>query len=347
MYENKTRKIIEINPDLFTLNKTIKYKKEKKTKPTIDVKPNQIKKELFKKIKDYQNKNENINKQKQSNNSNSNNSNSNNSNSNNSNNIFDDEFNKSLNFLQELSHDNSKKKSIKQTLKKPTLLKEHNLINVNIPSEFETQPDKENNKQIEKQIEKQNDTLINLIDNSNQNNISSSINLEKEIPYGCLKNGFKPTFKEWQKTQKHNNININKNKNENIIIHEPIKNQEIFKERQQQLQNIKETFKNDKPKLNVIERHIKTTKYKLGKHKNRVSVLINNNITRKNIKEDISKLKKKSILEIKNYLRKHNLINVGSNAPNDVLRHIYEQSIMAGDINNINNNNLLNNYLQH
>ena len=57
------------------------------------------------------------------------------------------------------------------------------------------------------------------------------------------------------------------------------------------------------------------------------------------------KLKKKSIIDIKNYLRKHNLIKIGSNAPNDVLRQIYEQSILAGNVNNKNNNNFLHNNL--
>ena len=33
MYDNKTRKIIEINPDLFRLNKSVKNKKPKKIKP--------------------------------------------------------------------------------------------------------------------------------------------------------------------------------------------------------------------------------------------------------------------------------------------------------------------------
>jgi len=123
-------------------------------------------------------------------------------------------------------------------------------------------------------------------------------------------------------------------------------NNNNFSERQNKLQEIKETFKKPtKTSLSVIDKNIKTTKYTLGKKGKRVGVLIKNNITRKNIKEDLSKLKKNSIIEIKNYLRKHNLIKVGSNAPNDVLREIYEQSIMAGDIHNINDQNYLANNL--
>ena len=58
MYDNKTRKVIEINPDLFTLKKSVKNKKPKKLKAKPVVQSNQVKKELLKKIKDYQKKNQ-------------------------------------------------------------------------------------------------------------------------------------------------------------------------------------------------------------------------------------------------------------------------------------------------
>ena len=44
-------------------------------------------------------------------------------------------------------------------------------------------------------------------------------------------------------------------------------------------------------------------------------------------------------------LRKHCLIKVGSNAPNDVLRKIYEDSILSGEINNKTKGTLLHNYM--
>ena len=97
-----------------------------------------------------------------------------------------------------------------------------------------------------------------------------------------------------------------------------------------------------KPKRKRITR---TLKYKLGKHANgTVSVLIKNSQTRRKIQTEQALLKQKSILDIKNHLRSNNLLKVGSNAPSDVLRHLYEQSILAGQIENKAKDTLIHNY---
>ena len=345
MYENKTKKVIEINPDLFTLKKTVKNKKDKKIKPKMPVQSNQVKRELMKKIKDYQKKSQDkINRdeknkilEKAENSKNENNDSSDGM-------IFDDEFNNSLNFLQELSKDKYQEKIRKQTLKKERSESKSNEISLELPKEFN----------IEKNIEK----------NENENNnIEFKQDLDKildkeTLPYGCLKGGTKPTFREWKRqTQKkpldisenlESRLKINVEKDDNL----PTREKSDFSIRQNNLRNLREEYLNkdkniqlEKKIVPVIDRKVKTTKYKLGKNGKKISILIKNNNTRKTVKEDLTKLKKKSIIDIKNYLRKHNLIKIGSSAPNDVLRQIYEQSILAGDINNKNNNNFLSNNL--
>ena len=85
--------------------------------------------------------------------------------------------------------------------------------------------------------------------------------------------------------------------------------------------------------------------FSLGKKNNKVGVLIKSGKTRKRIKDEVNLLKKKSITEIKKYLRKHNLIKSGSVAPDNILRQLFEDSYLAGDIYNKNSDNLLHNYI--
>jgi hypothetical protein len=97
-----------------------------------------------------------------------------------------------------------------------------------------------------------------------------------------------------------------------------------------------------KPRRKRITR---TLKYKLGKHANgKVSVLIKNSQTRRKVQTEQALLKQKSILDIKNDLRSKNLLKVGSTAPSDVLRHLYEQSILAGQVENKAKDTLIHNY---
>jgi hypothetical protein len=98
----------------------------------------------------------------------------------------------------------------------------------------------------------------------------------------------------------------------------------------------------------LIKKTIKR-KYTLGKSKLKktVAVLLKDKGTRKKIINAQRDLKRKSINDVKVYLRDHNLIKVGSNAPNDVLRKIYETSMLAGEITNNNPENLLFNLIKH
>ena len=92
------------------------------------------------------------------------------------------------------------------------------------------------------------------------------------------------------------------------------------------------------------KRITKTIKYKLGKQGSKVSILIKNKHTRRRVQHEIGLLKQKNIMDIKNHLREKNLLKVGSYAPNDVLRQIYEQSILAGDIENKSKDTYIHNY---
>ncbi len=195
----------------------------------------------------------------------------------------------------------------------------------------------------------------------NKNIDIEPMNTQKEPPYGCLKGGNKPTWKQYNKTLKKNKELIKKefsnkkslfnilNNNDSIDINTNDTNSDDTNSiRKEKLKNLQEKFKSENNPIKPRRTKIKTKRIKrkitLGKNNNRISVLIKNKKTRKNIKNEINILKKKSIQEVKNYLRKHNLIKIGSSAPDYILRNIYESSFLSGDVKNKNAEILLHNW---
>ena len=162
-------------------------------------------------------------------------------------------------------------------------------------------------------------------------------------PSGCLKGGSKPTYREFHnKTLKKSAIRYNMSRNTHHSIHSGHPNNK--KNDVIHIQNKKNRSRHNKIKQKT--RHTKKTTFKLGKYGGNVSVLIKNNATRRKIKREHGILKQKPIVEIKKYLYDKNLLRLGSTAPNDVLRTLYEESVLAGDITNINNDVTLHNFLE-
>ena len=99
------------------------------------------------------------------------------------------------------------------------------------------------------------------------------------------------------------------------------------------------------PSIVRIKRTTKTLKRTLGKKDKSVYVLIKNMTIKHKIHEETQKLKYTNIHDIKMYLIQRNLLKSGSQCPKDVLRKMYEQCILSGDINNNNLNTKMHNYL--
>ena len=176
---------------------------------------------------------------------------------------------------------------------------------------------------------------------------NKNIKLDNEPLWGCLKNGKKPTFKQYKKSLKmkkekikisntindDNNLSNNLNNNNNPIINTNKENIEI---RKNKLKKIK----------NKTKRLTKTMKrWKLGKINNYVSVLIKSKKIRNMINKDIKTIRKTPVKQAKDYLNKRNLLKQGSQAPNDVVKIIYENSLLSGDIYNTNPETLLHNFI--
>ena len=152
----------------------------------------------------------------------------------------------------------------------------------------------------------------------------------EEPPNGCLKGGSKPTYRQYHnKTLKRPHI-----QHSNTLPKPSL--------------NIKSRHKGrHNAKIRQKTRRTKTSTFKLGKRGKHVSVLIKNNATRRKVKREHGVLKQKGMAEIKKYLYDKNLLHIGSTAPPDILRTMYEQSILAGDITNVGINATLKNFLEN
>ena len=141
-------------------------------------------------------------------------------------------------------------------------------------------------------------------------------NKNKEPEYGNLKNGNKPTYRNYISTSNnptsHNNITTNLDNN-----------------------NIIKDNENNKVKLGL--------NYK----KRTAKVQIRGKKSRRKIKKQIKHYGTESITEIKNFLYNNSLIKCGTSAPNDVLRELYKSAKLTGKVSNSNGEVLLHNYFNN
>lgn len=158
----------------------------------------------------------------------------------------------------------------------------------------------------------------------------------KDKPYGVLKNGLKPTFKTWNKSQKNM---ISPTCPTPILEIKPVEiaTPEVKIEPPPQI--LMEPMNED---IERVEKH----PVKVGKSKkNRtVQIWIACHKTRKQKEENHDAIRKTNLTTVKNYLKNHRLIKVGSTAPTNLIRQIYENAKLYGDVTNENKQNLLYNF---
>jgi hypothetical protein len=323
-------------------NKTKKNKKPKKEKPVQAIKPNKLKKDLLEKIKKHQ-QNEKIKHNPDETTAENTTG-------------FHNDFMDSLEYLNNLSAKEKiqKKKRKKKTLKtpiqdnsvKPNIsFDKSQLVSLDLPSDFNLKPladtmvhlnsmiSHPTNEQPIINIGGSSDIIPEITNNYINNTVKTPFTLDPDTPYGCLKGGSKPTYRQYHnKTLK------------NVPSHTPNKisiQNAGNSSRQSQLAKLKKSYKKIKQKT----KKTKKTTYNLGRKDRNISILIKNNKTRRNIKREHGLLKQKPLQDIKRYLYERNLLKIGSSTPNDVLRTLYEQSILAGDITNTNNAFTVHNYL--
>jgi hypothetical protein len=182
--------------------------------------------------------------------------------------------------------------------------------------------------------------------------------IEPPPKYGVLKNGNLPTFRQFMKTQ----TNRMPPPSHPLTTTPPVIPREEFNNgiqtmyRRANLVNavnkgttqICTNKSEDSFKLNYTKRKktIRRT-FRVGKSKYypQIGVIINNKTIRNECLTRKHLLKQTPIGEVKRILIKKGLIKVGSTAPNDVLRKMYESvNMICGEVQNHNTDILLHNY---
>ena len=306
---------------------------------------------------------------------------------------FTDEFNDSINYLSQLS---KKHKTVEQNLNK-TIRQKHDFIDPNqvyvdieLPQEL-------------KEFMPLNTLPVSTTIPINPLPKSNYI-LDNQVPYGCLKNGIKPTYRQFTRrnlpvlpalpelTEREKKLNMLKGQYKvgsspvpmqvamPIPTPIPVVQMQEVQEFQDQPYMFDDSLLLEEqifstqydpilsepsviapvlapilapviapepiPRPKLIKKTIRR-KYTLGKSNiyRKVSVLIKNNETRKKIIVAQKELKKKSIHEIKKFLKDHFLLKSGSSAPNEVLRKMYESVMLTGNITNNNKDTMLHNFI--
>ena len=418
-----TKKTIQINPELFKMpgNRTRKTREKKELPLAPIISPNNLKSKLLNRIKEHKMKEIGETMTPKTNKMTTENGNLKSG-------KIDDEFHGALNYLSDLSKKQKTKQDKERTMANKTLKQYKSPLNtyssppeyipgfinasLELPPELQPSP--------------------HLPSFSLSESKSKTLDGTSDVPYGCLKNGNKPTFRSWNQTRKNYEhpelINVStirpptppkRTETENPIIQNPsittATTSSVSKEesgpalsREQRLEQIKNKLKKiqDKevnripeavqlnnnlktledmsskmvPSINLDElpeiddindsvfnipeilrekredelkipkKYLKRTvsrKFTLGKSDKlkRVSVLLKDKKTRKNVIDAQKELKKTSITDVRKYLRQHGIIKVGSTAPNDILRKTFEASMLAGEITNTNKDTLLHNFM--
>ena len=266
---------------------------------------------------------------------------------------YSNDFNDSIEYLQMLSNQKRKKKQDDEKRKKHDELQKRTVRNTKV---YNTTPQLDISLDLPDELKEEVYPSVTIPTES----INIKYNVDNAVPYGCLKNGIKKTYRSYHKksdlqpkttnnlyTMSEREIKIKRLKDRLQQHHQKINEQQIIK-------NCKPEALTPTPPPQDINSHttkkIKTTtvkKYILGKSKTDriVGVLIKDRNTRKRIMNAQKLLKRVPMHIVKKELYAHNLICCGSSAPNELLRKTYETSILAGEIVNDNKEMLIKNLM--
>jgi hypothetical protein len=348
LYLMSDKRVIKVNPDIFKIPET-KKKRPPKDKP-IQVKTpknnhnKSIRRKVLSMIREKQN--EKLDRRNKSLTTNTV-----------PDNEVKSEFDESLEYLTNLSKNNTTLKNYSN--REPSIEYQTDLLN--------------------------NEVTNNLTPDYNEEPMK--VNIYESPKYGCLKNGNLPTYRNWMNTtrrelpnreQNVSQVNTNTNNIQSNFttlpqtLPQPIQQTlpQTIPQSSTSLHNINPMFSNSyddavrineikqfqkvlpkpQPKKLKLRKKIYRRNFTIGRSKTnpKIAVLVSNKTIRKNIMNKNQVIKQTPIQDVRKFLIKRGLIKVGSVAPNEVLRKMYESaSMMCGDLYNHNPDNLLYNYFNY
>jgi hypothetical protein len=200
------------------------------------------------------------------------------------------------------------------------------------------------------------------------------LNLRPPMPkWGCLKNGSLPSYRQWtQKNRPGMGLGLGPGPGAAapaVVAPKPFYTSPLFlpqnavatlgqhsqghiqdclpmTEISQTMNAVTETTR-EPLILPRQQRTVRRTHY-VGKNKNQseVSILVSNKTIRNRIVAKTHEIRQKPIEDVKRYLINKGFVRVGTSAPNDVLRKMYETAqLVCGEIQNHNPENLLFNFM--
>lgn len=200
--------------------------------------------------------------------------------------------------------------------------------------------------------------------------------------YGCLKGGRLPTYRTAKNFEQRPSTSsahaVGTSFTPNPLLHSGSSNPSIIsgggdggdrtssrltpEQQRAELKQFLNQRKLEKERVEKIKQHrqflkphkkqkrITTRTFRVGKSKHyaRVGVLLPNKTIRNQVLAKKQAIRETPVEDMRKYLIKKGLIRVGSSCPNDVLRKMYESSMMmCGELQNHNPDNLLYNYLHN
>lgn len=282
---------------------------------------------------------------------------------------FKSDFDDSLSFLQKLTDQNVQKAQVKNATLRQVPSVVPSVVPLVVPSSTLL------TNGILNQVLDQNISLEESDVFKNVTNFAPipAIHLPKPT-YGCLKGGSLPTYRTMKAQQPIQGNNVPTNTapygggdslGQTLGGNPPPKNNlsRLTPEQQRaELKQFLEKRKEEKQRVERVkrQRHIMkphkkqkrttTRTFRVGKSKHyaKVGVLIPNKTIRTQILAKKQHIRETPLQDVRKHLIKKGLIRVGSSCPNDVLRQMYESSMMmCGEIQNHNADNLLYNYLHN